>query len=319
MAAFETCLENLVGVRCGGDSPLSGLFIEDLEGINIRTAANIADSGYKTGIELLRAKIAFATQRVKEDLIAAFYPYFRMNTAIDSIQVGIFQTNEYHSIGAIDRGAKFKVRRSRLARIRIKSVEICLEAPTYANYAWTMKIIDGNKTTNYPFTTDASGRATVLPDYLAETTEVYVVMNGSAIRPCKTKVKSGCFCSTKATEFISGSGWSGSGTSQSSYGMQIDAIAECMNDELICLINHKLGFPILYKTGIEIVSEWKASDRLNPTTMIEDGTEDYLLAKFEHEYKQSLKTLVKSLPAFMSRIDDICVVCDQSRYVEGTP
>ena len=319
MADFESCLENIVGVRCGGDTSLTGLYIEDLEGINLRTAANIADSSFQNGLELLRAKIDFATKRVKEDLLSAFYPYFRMNTLIDENQVGIFLENKYHNISGSDRGARFKIRRTRLSKIRIKSVCVCLEAPTYSNYSWTVKIIDGNNLVQIPFTTDSAGRATLFPDYLAENDEVFVVMAGNAIRPCETKVKAGCYCSTKATEFITGQGWSGTTTSTSSFGLQVNAVAECQNDELICLINHKLGFPILYKAGIEIVSEWKVSDRLNSTTLIEDGSEDYLLSKFEHEYKRSLKTIVESLPAFMSRIDDICVVCNQNRYAEGTP
>jgi hypothetical protein len=114
-------------------------------------------------------------------------------------------------------------------------------------------------------------------------------------------------------------GWAGSGISTSSFGLEIQANAECSMNELACVISQQLRFPILYKAGIEIVKEAKASDRLNSVTLLDDDKIEFLLNEFSEQYKLHFNNVVQSLPELLKRIDDICVICNQSRWVYGTP
>ena len=159
------CLNNLVGIRCvNGPAPTSGLYIDDLEGINIRTASQIADSGYSSGLDLLTKKLSFAQKAIVNDIQGAFLPYFRINTLIEELKIGKFKTN-YLTPSANARGIKFKNRNSRLMRTRIKTIEIEIqEADTTSNVV----IQDGNDSTSFEFTTDANGKATVIAEYLFE-------------------------------------------------------------------------------------------------------------------------------------------------------
>jgi hypothetical protein len=309
------CLENVVGIKCLSSSSGSGLFLEDLNGINLKTAANIADSRFVSGLELLKSKRNFAIQAVKQDIEGLVLPYFRMNSLIDDLLIGEFKSNLLSS-QPLSRGVKIKTKKSRLLRVRIKTIEIRIQE---ANFVHSVQIIDGNTVTNYGFETDSNGVAKIQVDHLTESNEVLVVMDNSVVTPFDASLKTGCSCYSKSTEFLIGWGWNGSTTTTSTFGLRVESLAECDNDSLFCLIGHKLGFAILYKTGIEIVKEWIASDRLNPVTIIDDGTEEFLLEEFSRDYKHAIKVLIEQIPELLSRVDDVCVVCNQSRYVEGTP
>ena len=309
------CLNNVVGIRCLNTSSFSGLFIEDLEGINIKRASQIADSSYTSGLDLLNKKLLFSQKAIVNDIQAAFLPYFRINTLIDELTIGVFK-NTFLSQSANARGIKFKTRNSRLMRIRIKTISIEIQE---ADYTSNVSILDGNEQTDFQFTTDSNGKAFIQVEFLSKTNEVFVVIEDVTVTPKSTDIKTGCSCYTKSTEFLIGWGWNGSGTTTSSFGLSVVAASECDNEQLICLLSSKLGFALLYKTGFEIVKEWIASDRLNPVTIIDDGTEEFLLEEFERQYKKQIKTFVESVPRFMSTIDEVCVRCNQSRYMESTP
>jgi len=310
------CLNNVVGIRCvGGPAPSSGLYISDLEGINIKRASQIADSSFTSGLDLLTQKLSFAQKAVLSDIEAAFLPFFRMNSIIDELKIGVFK-NSYLSASANSRGVKFKTRNSRLMRIRIKTIEIDIQE---ADTTSTVTIQDGNDSFDYEFTTDENGKAVVVAEYLSKTNQVFVTISDAAITPRDAAIKSGCSCYHKSTEFLIGWGWNGSSQTTSSFGLCVQALSECNNDEIVCLLSSKLGMAILYKAGYQIVKEWIASDRLNPVTMIDDGTEEFLLDEFERQYKKEIKTIVATVPRFMATIDEVCVVCNQSKYVESTP
>jgi len=310
-----TCLNNFIGVKCLTTNPKSGLWINQLEGINLKYAADIVDSDHISGLKLLEEKIDFATSLVISELTQYTLPFFRMNSIIDELKVGELQSTTLAPMAA-DRGVKFNITDSRLLRVRIRNVKFkALEVLT----AGVLKIIDGQNTTLYPFTTDANGEAEIFTDYLSKTVEVFVTVDDTAFTVNNTLIKSSCNCYHKRSQFISVYGWSGSGTSVSSYGLQVDSTAECDNNEFACVISAKLGLPILYKSGIEIVKEAITSDRLNSMTLLDTEKSEFLIEEFEKQYKNQMTILVASLPELMKRIDDICVVCNQSRFVYGTP
>jgi len=114
-------------------------------------------------------------------------------------------------------------------------------------------------------------------------------------------------------------GWNGLTTTTTSFGLIVNANAECSTDEIGCVLAQKIRFAVFYRSGIEIVKEAITTDRLNSVTLLDSEKCQFLLEEFEKQYKQQFETAVQTLPELFSRIDDICVVCNQSRYVYGTP
>jgi len=312
---LPNCLENLIGVKCLSENPKSGLWINDLEGINIRMAADIADSGYMSGLQLLEKKIEFATELVMQELSAYLLPYFRVNSVLDEMLVGDFNVN-YMPSASLDRGIKATIKNTRMMRIFVGEVKIRIQQ---ANTSHQFQIVDGFSSFSFPFTTDGNGEATVFANYMSSNRDIYIVMDNTNVNPADTDVKSGCSCSSKSSQFMLVNGWSGSGVGNNSYGIKAQLTAECKVEELMCIISQHLRFPILYKSGLEIVKEAKATERLNSVTLLDNDKINFLYEEFSMQYDKHMKIIVNQLPELFKRIDDICVICNQSRYVYGNP
>lgn len=312
---LPNCLEDFIGVKCLTTNPKSGLWINDLEGINIRMAADIADSGYMSGLQLLQNKVNFATEIVMQELSGFMLPYFRINSVLDELLVGDFNSN-YLPSASMDRGIKVTVKNTRMMRVFVGNVTIRIQQ---ANTTHSFQIVDGFNSTSFAFTTDANGEATVFANYISSNREIYIVMDNTAINPADTDVKTGCSCSSKSSQYMIANGWSGTGVGNNSFGIKAQVNAECRIDELMCIISQHLRFPILYKAGLEIVKEAKATDRLNSVTLLDNDKINFLYEEFTNQYNNHMKLVVNQLPELMKRIDDICVICNQSRYVYGNP
>jgi hypothetical protein len=203
-----------------------------------------------------------------------------------------------------------------MLRIRVQSVKVKLQE---TGFTGNIDIVDGVITKSFPFTTDANGDAEIFPDYLSETNEVFVTTFNAGINTNKTKVKGGCNCSTKKSEFLIANGWSGTGTTGTSFGLIVGAAAECSVTEIGCVLAQKLRFPILYRAGMEIAKEALTTDRLNSVTLLDGETWNFCLENWSAQYDAQMKTAIQQLPELFNRMDDICIICNQSRYVQGMP
>lgn len=310
------CFENFIGIKCVSQTqPKSGLYIDDLEGINLRFAADVADSGYQSGIALVQSKINFATQLVLDEIAKFAMPFFRINSLIDELKSGDWQST-FLIPNPNQRGVRITTRESRMIRIRVQSVQIRI---VETGYSGNIEINDGIFTTQYQFTTDSNGFAEIFPDYLSDGSEIYITTDNSTINVNNTKIKSSCNCTTAKSRFLLGNGWNGLNTSSSSFGLSVNVAAECSLDEIACILAQKIRFPILYRAGIEIVKEAITTDRLNSVTLLDGEKCEFMLGEFEKQYKSHFETAVQQLPGLFSRMDDICITCNQSRFVYGLP
>lgn len=311
-----TCFNNFIGVKClTTGTPTSGLYINDLEGLNLKYAANIADSDYISGLQFLNDKIQFATKLVISDLTRYSLPYFRINSVVDELSVGDWANNTLATAN-VDRGVHLQIKRSRMLRINISNIKIKLGN---ANTSHVVYIEDGTNSENYSFTTDANGEAEINLNFTSTTQDVYVYMDNTSINVNNSSIKTGCGCSSKSGQYLSAYGWNGSGNSNSTYGLKIQATAVCDNDEFACVLGPKLGLPILYRSGIEILHEAVATDRLNSLTLLDTDKINFLLENWTSEYDKQMKMLIESLPQLLRRIDECCIVCNQNRYIQGLP
>lgn len=306
------CFKDWIGVKCLTPSK-SGYWINDLEGLSLTYAADIADSNYVSGLQLLQSKIDFATALVLQELKRYAIPYYRIHSVVDEMRLGQFRTT-WTAPAPVDRGVKFTVKNSRLLRIRINEVKIRLQAP--ATHSFT--IIDGPDQTVFNFTTDSNGEASVVTDYLSNTREVFVLMDNTAVTVNNTEIKTGCGCNSMTRSYLTGYGWNGN-VSNTTYGLQVFANAECSLDDIGCVLMHHLTFPILYKAGFEVAKEAATTERLNSVTLLGLEKANFLMENFSNEFDKHMKILIDSIPSLMNRLDDCCITCNQSRYVYGTP
>lgn len=243
-------------------------------------------------------------------------PFFRVSSIIDQIQAGVFKTG-FNAFNGF-KGVKIKTSRGRLLRIRVNSIKVQTNNPATS---LSFKIVEGLNVTTFNVTTDSSGYAEYLPQYLSLSNEVYVLMDNTGISTIKSDVKANCGCSTKTSKFMTVTGWDASTnrTTNTTAGLIVDATAECNYEDFACLVSSKLGFPILFRAGLEIVKEAITTDRLNSITLLDEEKVNFLLADFNRDYEKYMKMTIDSIPDLMKRIDDCCIVCTQSKYTIGRP
>jgi hypothetical protein len=58
---------------------------------------------------------------------------------------------------------------------------------------------------------------------------------------------------------------------------------------------------------------------LNSITLLDSEKAQFLLDDFNTEYQKHLKNLINSLPELLKRVDECCIVCNQGKYIFGTP
>lgn len=309
------CLQNYIGVKCLTVKPKSGNWINDLPGINLKLASNIAEPGYISGLKLIESKILFATEMVIQEIGLYALKYFRMNSVIDSLEAGTF-ISSYMPPDLAERGVQVTVKNSRLLRGRIKKINISIQEPNFTGY---VDVIDGDKVTSYEFLTDSQGLAVIWPDYIADQSKFYITMDGSDKNVRYSNVKDCGSCYTKETKYISVTGWTGSGTTSYTYGISVEVNSECTQENFACIISSRLSLPIMYRAGLEIVKEAAASSRLNSITILNEKQREILKEDFEKEFKRSMHALIEGLPALFNKVDDICVVCNTDRYTQSVP
>ncbi len=312
------CLKNLIGIKCldGSTKPISGYFINDLEGMSLKYAANITDE-QRSGLVFMRDKIAFATGLVLSELSMYLEPYFRLASIIDELRVGDFASSFLPVAGvSVFRGVKIKTRSSRLLRIRIPQVNIETATPDTDG---SLRIYDGLDYYDFAFTTDSVGLAVVYPEYTSKGSEILISVDNDIFSMNNSKVKDSCSCSNKVSSYLQATGWNGTSAANSTYGLQVQAIAECSVEDMGCILGSKLALPVLYRSGLEIVKEAKTTTRLNSITILGDDKAEFLFDEFGKQYDLQMKNLIRSIPQLMARIDDCCVSCSQSRYIEGAP
>ena len=310
------CFENFIGIKSCDTAlnPRTGLFIEDLEGINLDHAASVAEE--ETGVELFQRKLAFAYQKLKSDIIQHVQQFVRIGTVVENKRVGRF-VDTYLANDASERGIHIERDNTRLTKIYVQSVTIKVNDTTTDK---EFKIIDGDVETTYTFSGSPGDEVTVITDYTATRDEIFVVMDNSDVQVNETSLyDSDCGCIANNYKYFNINGWNGTRNDSITYGMQVNVNMECSDDDLICIFNHRLGLAALYRAGIEILNEAIESDRLNYVTIYGEEKAMEKKAEWEALYENELNSKVAGIKDLLQKLDDVCLDCRSSRILKQMP
>jgi len=286
-----TCFDNYIGLRgvCESTPPTSNTFIDDVPGISLESLASTADGSNVRGTELFERQYALSVSELQSDLISALSEHVNFNGVIALASAGFF-TSTYQPAAALSRGVSLtRKNQSAIQSMRIDSAEIL--ASTAGNY--TLQVIDGVLTTNYPFTVATGGLpVTVQLNYTAVTEAVKVVFDqtNTAVNLGKT-----LSCHTNCGSFDSDfrsyyecyqrtglriRGWNGSNEDGFTYGVSVTASVVCSYDRLICAMRSNLKTMLFYRLGENLLNAILSSSRMN------DYTRDGMVEKLEFQRKR---------------------------------
>lgn len=308
----------IIGVRdynlC--TDPESRLYINDLPGMSLKRAADVAPEHWQTGAEFFRQCNIMAARQVFDEFSQELQPYFNWNSIVETRDLKIFK-DTYNSTSNTERGIIIKRWRSEAARLFIEEVYLNVRQSGTA----TVKVIDGQTTTSYSVEV-AAGLNTKRIDHKCESEQVKVVFNQADFETfeCSYSRATGCSsCGGGGQKDIFVGGWDGTKEVSNCYGVGVKVHVQCFEENILCSLLSKMYFLLWYKGGILALQEQLASSRINHIVTFGKEKAEFLLAEYQAEYKEKYNILIKNSYTFLRNTKGECVKCNNIRYVQATP
>lgn len=324
-----TCLENIlsqniIGIRdyknC--DNPLSGLYINDIEGISLKTLSAVTNSEHESGYQFAKDIINRAVRIVVEDFKQFIFPQYNFNSVVASTETGHFDSPfEYNSKSATSRGVCITRGHTKLGRIFISKVDVLVQDSGVID----LMIEDGNDIIHYTVNATANVIETIFPEYQCQHDEVYIYFDQTNFRTSKgdlhhSNLHLGCrSCSGNWRTHIYSRGYNGVSCDSNMYGINTVASLRCDETELICAVIDRMYYLMWIKSGIEFYKERLISGRLNPIVMFSREIAEAAISRLEQDYDVKYKIFCKSIQKYLSQFKDICLTCNAKQYVQSTP
>lgn len=334
------CLRDYIGNRwCGATAPPSGLYIQDLEGISLKSITSLADAQQAnfTGVyadiqtrALLRLGDDFKAlmgrrKKIRNVIDTISLPASNIN--VDSTDIDSYTADDHVGIKvSIDYGIDEKYTASPLAGIYVQNLWVYLpgsvtgdtvtvrirdldNATLPADWLWetTITAADGwNKVeVNQTFTNDIFDKSRNL------FCGYYVTTDNGTVPPVYYTIPDTHNDGTCCEMRIVGAKLADDLTlteSDQSWGVAATIAVRCSWDSFVCSNKDLFRRPLLYALGVETMREQMYSERLNEFTTIRANKAAELLEKFTADYNAALAATVEGIDVDC----DCCVECGGS-------
>ena len=308
------CLNGVIGLRdCNAGPAL--LYLNDLEGITLKTAALISGD---TGIKLLEACIERGIALTIEEFGEALRRNVILEPVADISDCGRF-TQTFLPLAPKKRGVRIRRGKSRLQKIRIYSVNVLVNTDGPAE----ITLLDGNNVFTYPFTAQAGIETEVIIDYKAEGEMVYLLMDNAVVSPALGTIqKHYCHCSECDGGFhgsgrknkLEIKGWDGTQSTETAYGILPNVLLECDPTYIFCLFKERFKYVFLYRAAVEFAKHWSASNRTNEKTIYENDKAKALQRGWQGDYERRATIIAEQISRWLTEIDDDCITCSGYTY-----
>lgn len=322
---MSSCFDNLVGIRgCTTVQPRSGLYINDLEGISIKTSALIAEAEKGSGRLMLEEKILFAAQLMQVELAHQFarVGVYRLNSVIGSLKVGYRDyRKDPNPAGYTPEGIIIdRVSTERFANLWINAIEVY---PLETASGVELNIDNGHETTTYTFDVVANQPKRVNIDYNTTEERVTLLLDQTVQwsythmfdpsiggrRGCRNCPGGGA----KSEDYLRNLYVYSTGNSSQTYGMRVDASLVCEPDTIWCVFPPRdLGMLLLYRSGVEIMNEAQNADRLNYVTL-DKARHKHLQEAWMNKYNELADTLFEGMQPKLQQMGRQCISCRSPR------
>lgn len=351
------CLKDWIGVQgCTTTTPDSGIFINQLPGIELEMIDSLADEQQVDFNGVWDDVRERAIRRLKTDINAEFKKRYLLKNITESINMErIIDTTSVTALGAQYRGVALTLDRqdenfaySNLQTIRIQDISLYFNIAA----ATTIKVFDLETGTEL-FTKSVAAPAsvgwqviTILQEFTAR--EIFIAYDAtllSSVEQDLTKLKNavnrsqggcnfwriGCDGSNHNVELRGATSAISTSVAESaltigdnSFGLSVKWSVVCSFDALVC--NNKEAFTraLWYLLGIELMLERMFTNRLNEFTAFDNNKAKELWNMFEVTYrggKMDEIIIEGELPMAIDAINldlaDYCLVCnDEVRISE---
>jgi hypothetical protein len=318
---LSNCLKNYIGIRhlCTDSTPESGLYINDLQSVNITNLASLATSEQKNFMGVYNEITTRALNEFEADVMNKAQKFFKTNVLIENNKSGFF-TDPYETVTASTefKGVAIELRDniSNYLSIFINTAQIYLDA------AGTKEVLIYNTLNGSLMDTisfegvEGMNRVNINKSYptYGQDTNIFVCYNavttGSIsvdnIDYSNNAIIRGAKVSNASSVIDSNLVYDGD-----SYGLVVDYNIKCDISEFICSSRDVFKFALWYKFGAAIMFDRLDSDRMNKFTLNKTPLEIKELYKFyDKKYNEAMDSILNNLDA---NEDAVCFTCNKAR------
>lgn len=327
------CFNNVIGINrtCTPVEPISGLYINSLPGVSLKTIDAGINEEYASGVKLIEEKIQMAGDIIANHLRAGISK-IQVKSVVNAGNIGLYVENEKVS-PVVDRlrGIQYKLLGSSYLSLFLNSISIysyeTKEIEVYVYDLITGELLD-------TITIDAvSGEVVTVAvnkKYYSDTKpmQLFICTDSNLEHNQASLVKGHCYGCTSSystndafvsySEITQGQDiiYQNLKGASSTGGLSINYSLSCDIEPYLCSIKNTLAMPLLYKTGSLLMEELIYSKRLNSVINVYKPDHKELYEKFEMEYMASMKAIFDNMPT----PKDVCFACNSSiKFVAIAP
>jgi hypothetical protein len=302
---MANCWDNVIGVRgyCDEQTPSSGLYINDLTGLDIATLDKGVNSELNTAYALILSRIGTAANLMENEAKGFMADRWMFATSKDDATIGFYQEQlTALSASANYRGIGLRFQQVDYLALSVTAVTLLvnftgnfnvlvvdlrtgqtLDTITVAAVANRQVRVVTNKTyesygqmLNLAFVYNA----TTVPSYQTSLYPTYGCGGCS-----RSSVDSGMVLE-RAFTIPTGGGITEQSITGDSYtaGLSVQYNVQCSFRSFMCAQMPALGYPLLYKTAVLLMQEMKYSKRLNGVITYNREAHEELETYFQSKY-----------------------------------
>jgi len=326
-----TCFDNLIAIRstCGGTAGTSGFFIEDI-GITAHECGNYINSEYTSGADLINDKLRFSTDVVRKTISNHFASHIISKSLIESQRLGQYQdslqmkagsastlggisitlnnSTSYYNVFVNEISVQVDVTQNVNVLVYNLVTGLLLDTLTIAATANQISTLVVNKTYS-------SNRQKLDLLFVYDTTGINsnnTILYATDCTSCNGYTYRNNYISSAPVTVLNSDAKirSSLASATHTHGLSINYSIQCSIENWLCEIANLMSMPILYHTGIEIMTyALLFSKRQNSSTTIDAEKNEKALSFYQAKYDEALSATIKkiNLPKY-----DPCFKCDQA-------
>ncbi len=328
---MANCLIDTIGlIGCGSTSPASGLFLNSLAGISLKTLEKISDEEQKDYMGVWDDIQTRAARRISMDVIAKFGKRFKLNSIPQSFDLG----TDADTINTTSASTEFRGLVFDLDRFQYSGIDAYKDSALQSHHFQVIKFYSlyNADTTFYVkdyntgTTLDTFTKTCVIGWNIIASNKDYsnrritLEVNADAIDTVTLSVPNNInWCSTCCGAWVDGIKYTtlpSEGTKgRDSAGFSVIYSVRCKFDNVICNNLDLFYNAWWYLLGSETMTEALFSKRINPSTLNRKDNEE-LKALYDTEYEKALEQICHSINLSEQ---DCCLECDSQYNIKEAP
>lgn len=294
-----------------GQTPKSGLYLDSLPGINLLNASNINDD-LENGKALMKSCIDLAIDQASNDFVAELQKHYNFKSEASHVRTKMSGSHTLYGELAkhvsvkltkpydMDSFKKIQVQGFYIYSDRAISKTFYVSTDVDDEISETVSLTKGKNLIPIDVSVDAEyvRISFDISDFKVGRREYYTSFgyhhckcSGQAYGPIFLEVEESTDSRVTWVPL----------SDTDTFGFDIQGSLICDNQMLACWYKQELSQAILYKSGINILLEHKATTRINPYVKNSQSEVDYFLELW-HTGKTDAKTMTRTTPEYWRRI-----------------